>query len=238
MQRPHGKSRRARTAGALTAAVLLAGCATQAPPPPQMPEVAPVIDAEVYRRAESDRAESLEREVRRLRADLRWAEEALVAAESGLRGRHSRADAVSSLAEARIQVERAAEGAPWRSERIEEARAKLGEADRQIEAEHYGAALFFVYRARRIGDQLDQEARQVAATPGARFIRAVRVNLRAGPSTQDGVIGVLTRGTPVFPEGLDGDWVLVRTPAGSVGWVHTALVGRVQPDVPGPAAVR
>jgi hypothetical protein len=182
------------------------------------------IDVAIYRRAEVDRASQLEVEVERLRDDLRQAEEALVLAESGLRGSHTRADAVSSLAEARIQVERASGQAPWRGPAIREARGKLGEADNQIQEGHFGAALFFVYRATRIAEHLEREADKVAERPGTQYVRARRVNLRAGPSTSDAVVGVLTEGTPVFPELREDAWMLVRVTSGSVGWVHESLL--------------
>lgn len=217
-------ARKKRLAGLLLAACL-AGCSS-APPPPAEPvaKVFPSIDSEIYRRAETDRADRLAAEVQRLRADLRQAEEALVMAESGLRGTHSRADAVSSLAEARIQVERAAQSTPWREDEIAEARAKLEEAARQIELAHFGAALFFVYRAERTSSMLEGEAARVHATPDVRYIRAKQVNLRAGPSTAEPILGVLSSGTPVHPESRNKRWVLVRTAQGALGWVHGSLL--------------
>jgi hypothetical protein len=105
--------------------------ACAAPPSAEPPTSSePTIGEDVYRRAESDRAGRLQQEVDRLRDDLRRAEEALVAVESGLRSRNGRADAVSSLAQARIEVERASQEAPWRGSEITEARAKLDEADK------------------------------------------------------------------------------------------------------------
>lgn len=208
-------------------AALLAGpvgCSTAAPCPPAAPRAAAEIDVEVYRRAETERAARLAREVGQLRADLQQAEGALVAAESGLRGSYSRADAVSSLAEARIRVARAGKAAPWRSTELGEARAKLDDAAIQVAEGHFGAAQFFVYRAERIGDALEAEAESVYATPGAGFIRGRRVNLRSGPSTDDSVLSVLTFGTPVFPESDEPPWVLVRTASGDVGWVHDTLI--------------
>ncbi len=129
----------------------------------EIQEVVP-ISPEIYRRADHDRAERLEAQVQRLRGDLKQAEEALVQIESGLRGDHSRAAAVSCLAEARIE---------------------LDEADAQIQQGNYGAAVFFVYRARRIARSLTAEARQLARTPAARVVRGARVNLRDGPSTDE-----------------------------------------------------
>jgi hypothetical protein len=225
---------KSRRAIALVVACCATGCAQATTPARPASVVQPTISVEVYRRAEAERADRLEREVNRLRDDLERAEEALVAAESGLRGDHSRADAVSSLAAARIQVERAASAAPWRGERIREARAKLGEADRQIQDGHFGAALFFVYRARRIADQLTQEAEKANAEPGTRFVKSHRLNLRTGPSIDHDVVTVLTQGTPVFPEDRRNDWILVRTASGSIGWVHQALV-QSWPRPPGPA---
>ena len=208
---------------ALVAAGAVLGCAlpgsTPAPPRPT-PSIAP----DVYHRAETRRADRLEQEVARLRDDLRQAEEALVAVESGLRSGQGRADAVSSLAQARIEVERAAQAAPWRHAHVAEARAKLDEADRQVAEGNFGAALFFVYRASRIASLLIEEGREVGEQPGARFVRADRVNLRAGPSTTEDVIVVLSGGTPVFPEGEEREWVLVRTFSGPVGWVRPRTV--------------
>lgn len=224
----------------LLAALVAFGCASapmEAPPvePPKR-VAAPSIDLEIYRRAETERAARLAREVDRLKADLRQAEEALVMAESGLRGTHSRADAVSRLAEVRIQVERAAKAAPWRPEAIEEAQQKIEDASGQVEAGHFGAALFFVYRAERIASNLESEADQVYGSAGTRFIRGKRVNLRAGPSTQNTVIAVLTGGTPVFPESRERGWVLIRTANGTLGWVHDSLLANQAGSISGSAA--
>jgi hypothetical protein len=216
-----------RVLSAWLALILLAGCTSwKAPQPAVEPSRShpPVIGVEVYRRAESERAARLQEEVERLRVDLRQAEEALVEAESGLRGDLTRADAVSSLAEVRIQVERSTQEAPWRTEEIAEARAKLADADRLIQESHFGAALFLTYRARRIAGLLHSEAEKLKSVPGARFIKDNHVNLRAGPSTDDDIVGVLTRGAPLFPEQWQGSWVLVRTASGHVGWVHLSLI--------------
>ncbi len=124
-------------------------------------------DADVRRRARIERAEYLELEIARLKADLRQAEEAMLAIGAGLRGGHTRAHAVSALAEARISVERAGESAAWRRSQLEEARAKLEEAERQIQAGHSGTALYFASRARRIADTPNQEARRPPAGESA-----------------------------------------------------------------------
>jgi hypothetical protein len=180
--------------------------------------------ADVYRSAQAERVAYLEREVERLRADLRQAEESLVAIESGLRGVHTRADAVSLLAEARIEVDRAGRNIVWRPERMREAHAKLDEAERQLQAGHAGSSVFFASRAQRIAQNLNDEALKLARDDSARFVKTERANLRTGPSTEHDVVETLEEATPVFAERQRGDWVLVRTLGGPVGWIHTSLL--------------
>lgn len=181
---------------------------------------------DLYRRAETQRAQQLTLEIERLQADLRKAEAALIEAESGLAGTHSRADAVSSLAEARIEVERAAARAPWRTSSIQDARDKLVEAERQVAEGRFGAALFFVYRAKRVSESLVDEAEIVERDADVRIIDARRVNLRAGPSVHTPILSVLEAGTPVFLRTRQGEWILSQVSGGPTGWLHESLVGR------------
>lgn len=207
----------------LAAPLWLAGCALLAkpPPPPPPPER---VDVSVYQRVANERAELLERENERLRADLRAAEETLLEIESGMRGTQRGAEAVSMLAEARIEVDRAAKRAPWRESTAAEAREKLDEAERQLGEGHIGSAIFFVSRATRIAGSLDAEAELVARSPGARSVKPNRVNLRAEPNVESSVLAVLAGRTPVFVEGNEAGWALVRTVAGQVGWVREDLL--------------
>jgi hypothetical protein len=203
------------------------GCSLLGPPPPEPPPApAAAPDPNVYRRADADRLKLLEAEVERLRADLRNAEETLMAVESGLREAQTRAEVVSQLAEARIQVDRAAKRAPWRADAVAEARQKLDEADRQLADGHVGSAIFFVSRASRVAATLQAEADRVASAPRAQSIRGSRVNLRAEPRTDSEVLAVLHAELPVFPESELGEWVLIRTVSGKVGWVHASLLAK------------
>jgi hypothetical protein len=200
---------------------LASGCAGS---PPEETADHAARDRYVYLRAEAERARLLEREVARLRGDLVEAEQALLAAESGLLGAQTRADAVSAAAAARVELERARKSAPWHEAALDEARAKLDEAERQIEAGHFGTACFLASRAERIASQAAEEAQAAGGEPGARRISASRANLREGPSLEGRVLTVLVRGTPVFPERTEAEWMLVRTGRGHVGWVHASLV--------------
>lgn len=245
--------RSARPSIAGTATILLlavSGCTTvgSQPEPAAESDAAACVEPvgtigieqlELFRRAETERAARLTREIERLQADLKTAEAALVQAESDLAGGHSRADAVSALAGARIQVERAAIRAPWRSVEIDAARMRLANAENQVSDERFGAALFFVYRARRVAEWILEEAELVMQHADARLVRGARVNLRAGPSRTDRVLSVLLRGTPVFPQSHEGDWMLVQVTSGPSGWIHRGLVGPPLLSEDGiPAAVR
>ena len=114
--------------------------------------------------------------------------------------------------------------APWRAEAVDEARTKLDEADRELGAGHIGSAVFFVSRASRIAATLLAEAELVGKTPTTRYVKGGRVNLRAEPTTESPVVAVLPVELPVFPEADTGEWVLVRTVSGKVGWVHASLL--------------
>jgi SH3-like domain-containing protein len=46
----------------------------------------------------------------------------------------------------------------------------------------------------------------------------------AAPSTEADVLVLLAEATPVFPERSEGEWALVLTPSGTVGWVHQSLL--------------
>jgi hypothetical protein len=233
---PRPGSRRAGLAALCAAGALaLGGCAgleglawpwddAEAAGRARSARAAEIEEAEVYLSAQAERVAYLEREIERLRQDLRQAEESLVAIESGLRDVHTRADAVSLLAEARIEVDRAARNIVWRPERMREAHAKLDEAERQLQAGHAGSAAFFASRARRIAQNLNDEASKLAHDDSTRFVRALRANLRAGPSIEHDVVETLEQATPVFAERQRGDWVLVRTLDGPVGWVHDSLL--------------
>jgi hypothetical protein len=87
-----------------------------------------------------------------------------------------------------------------------------------------GSAIFFVSRATRIVAGLDAEADLIARSPDARRVKPRRANLRAQPSTDSPVLGVLPGQLPVFVEATEGEWALVRTVSGQVGWIHGELL--------------
>lgn len=234
---------RSPAATVLLAVTLLAGCASQPQtadkasdsdyvPRERLETVQTELEAaqrEIARlrlqlAQEQQRNERSLRNTERLRADIRDAEEALVTLESGLKGLHTRADAVSALADARIVVTRAARQAPWRKSSIELAREKLAEAERHIEEEYFGSAVFFTVRGRRIAEEALELARELRKDPSARFVRVNRANVRAGSSTDTPVVTVLEQGTPVHARGEDRDWIQIVTPDDQGGWIHGNLL--------------
>jgi hypothetical protein len=205
------------------------GCALFPSPPSAPAPAGPAAGSfepapEVYRRADADRVHLLERENERLRADLKDAEAALVELESGLRSSHTQAEAVSSIAEARIQVDRAAGEVPWRTDQIAEARQKLDEANQQLADGRVAAAVFFATRASRIAANVLTEGQRAEHNPAAQYVRSARAKLRTEPKPDAKVVSVLPSGLPIFPEESRGEWLLVRTPSGQVGWVNASLV--------------
>ncbi|MFZ0487250.1 MAG: SH3 domain-containing protein [Arenicellales bacterium] len=213
-----------RLLGAVLCASLAACAEAPAKPPSQTDEEPPAVEAEFVHKADEERVRALEREVDRLKADLVRAEDALVTVESRLQSSYSRANTVSSLAEAHMQLNKASGIAPWQSHKIEEAQHKLDIAQKQIDNEYFGAAMFFIYRANRIVEELNYEVKLVETTPQTMFINRPRVNLRSGPSTEDEVLTVLAKGAPVIRETRQDDWILIRTLTGFVGWVYHSLV--------------
>ncbi|MDZ7748352.1 MAG: SH3 domain-containing protein [Halofilum sp. (in: g-proteobacteria)] len=231
-----------RTAALVMALVLATGCATQPPrgngeaaaaeaAPATVPAARLEAAREEQRRLRTEltrarqRADDLGRENERLRADLADAEDALVTLESGLKGRHSRADAVSALADARILVERAARAAPWGGARVARARAKLGEAERHIEAGNFGSAVFFTARGRRIAEEVLAELEALRADPDTRYVQPRRANVRDAPSMDAPVALVLERGTPVRVRAREGSWMRIVTPAAAGnGWIYGELL--------------
>ena len=216
--------------------LLLAGCASFDPaevepvappvvytpaecpePPPSLVTVPAIPDSEDVNEVsgeQSDRVVELEGQVTQLQQKLKQSDSELEAIESHLREEHSRADAVSALAEARVKLQRAARDAPLRSKEVDAANDRLYVAERRIETEDYGAAAFFIYRASGTADSILSEVELARASENAMFIAADDVNLRANPSTEAEVLGQLTRGTVIFPTRAIEEWIQVRTESG------------------------
>jgi uncharacterized protein YgiM (DUF1202 family) len=79
---------------------------------------------------------------------------------------------------------------------------------------------------RLIGSPPLLEAKSVRSQADTYYVKGTRVNLRIGPTTNDRVLRVLSRETPVFAERSEADWMLVRVISGSAGWIHKSLVRR------------
>ena len=232
----------ARSAELVLIATWLVACASPVSEPVRLPpavavpiELSPeekiiVVTEQASCEAVNDRARWLDETVDLLHEDLKRAEATLIAMESGLKTGLTRADAVAGLAEARLALETAKAAAPWREADINIARDKLNEADEQIAKGHNAAAIFFVYRAKRIAGDVIAEAGRIEKVRNVEYVVGDRVNLRSGPHTSEEVLAVLTRATPVYPVDQKDNWVLVRTTRGHAGWIHTRYVGPNRPE--------
>ncbi len=188
------------------------------------------IVTKVILKADTERIEQLEREIARLKVELTRAEETLVAVESGLQSGYTRADAVKSMAEAQIRLEKTTGLAPWHTDKITQAQDKLKTAQSHIDAERFGAGLFFIYRVNSIVKNVNNEAEAIRTSPNLLFVKKKRANLRDGPSTNHKVVTTLAQDTPLFLEDRSEKWVLVRTLSRMVGWIHAGLVTREVPE--------
>lgn len=188
------------------------------------------IVTKVILKADTERIEQLEREIVRLKTELARAEETLVAVESGLQSGYTRADAVKSMAEAQMQLEKTTGLAPWHTGQITQAQDKLTTAQSHIDAGRFGAGLFFIHRVNSIVKNVNNETEAIRTSPNLLFVGKRRANLRGGPSTKHKVVATLTQDTPLFTEDRSEKWVLVRTLSGTVGWIHAGLLTREVPQ--------
>ena len=170
------------------------------------------------------RITELESRVERLRYDLDLAEGTLISAESGLQAGLGRADAIARLAETQILYRHVADLNPKRQDLLEEAKTKLEQADRHFGDSNFSAAVFFARRGEHILNSVKEEADRLSSADNAYVVGAELVNLRAAPSTNDEILSTLERDTPIFREESSGDWLLVRTAGGRVGWIRGDLV--------------
>ena len=75
-----------------------------------------------------------------------------------------------------------------------------------------------------MADSLIREANGAVRAKNTLWVNAPRLNVRDGPSTDNRVLAVLPRNAPVFEEKVDGNWALVRTPSGVLGWVYRPML--------------
>ncbi len=232
-----------RLAGAILALVSISGCGALGlapsvpdPPPPAEKASIPVTpepeaqvaaratdhDRDTYRTINRYRAAKLARDARRLQDALERAEQALTADGSSVG--YTSADAISALAEAQVQVQGEAAQVPWRRREFSQVKEHLATAKRHIDERNYSAAMYFVYRANQTMEEIREEARLVRGNPAVLYVKGKRVNMRAGPSTDEPVITVIPRNDPVLLEQKSELWRLVRTPGGYLGWIYAPLL--------------
>ncbi|MDB6178572.1 SH3 domain-containing protein [Paracoccus sp. Z330] len=75
------------------------------------------------------------------------------------------------------------------------------------------------------------QAELPAATEDIMYVTGNRVNFRAGPSTNDRVIGALVLGDPVETLGpTDASWINIRDTGGRIGYMSAQFLSNTNPN--------
>ncbi len=216
---------RATIAEAWCASAVVAQAA-QAKPPAQPVTADPEKLAARARQAESDQRR-LEDRVAQLQRELELTEQEVIRTKARLKGTETKAEVSSAIAEARILMRRLADDR-GKAATLARCQELIARAETLLSEENYGAAAFFALKAQdtavKTPDAAGPGPAALRSPPQQRYVvKAPQANLRRGPDTREPVVAVVTRGTALEALALRGDWVQVRSEAGS-GWVHRSLV--------------
>ncbi len=187
------------------------------------------MHAEIARlRIERDRLSEtntlLQEELEWAHDDLRLVERQFVTFEERLTSGYGKASAVAAAAEARMRFDATRTKYPTLPDSTEQDLKQLMDtSDNLIRKGNYPAALFFADRANHtmIGFERRQHLDRGSVS---RSVAVSRANLREGPGQYYPVVAQLAEGQVVVCMDEIGDWYHVKTPTGSVGWMHTSLL--------------
>ena len=163
-----------------------------------------------------------------MRSDLLAAVDEATQAKSALEKPGSQASAITTLAEARIAVDKARHHplADRVKGHLDSADRMIAAASRQIEAGNFNGAIYFARSAQRTVEGALKLA-QLDAEQGGRVlvVALAQANLRQGPSQDSDKIARLAQGTKVLQLEKRGDWIRVYvSDTGATGWLHTSVV--------------
>jgi len=151
-----------------------------------------------------------------------------------LRSRHSKAEIVANLVEAKLALQglQSVEGQEIQAESLKRARQYIAMSEAELENGNYEGASYLVGQARASlaaadalpDEQLQSNPKMTAfAAPVAMRVRQ-RSNVRAGPGTDKKVLYQLKAGTAVEATGYRRLWVQVKGSDDSRGWIHYSLL--------------
>jgi chromosome segregation ATPase len=166
----------------------------------------------------------------------------VVRTKAKLRSIESKAEAVSTLAEAEIALKELKSQLPSpdkaNSEEIATAELLLNMSDEEFNAQNFGGALYLANQSKnqvrsiqtRLSRNADNEAMAVGAGESA-FSQPLplkvlqKSNLRQGPGLDEKIIGLLLPDTLVTGHAYKDGWIRVSCPDGASGWIFQPLVG-------------
>jgi Bacterial SH3 domain len=187
------------------------------------------MHAEIARlRIERDRLSEtnalLQEELEWAHDDLRLVEKQFVTFEERLTSGYGKASAVAAAAEARMRFDATRAKYPSLPDSTQQDLTQLMDTSESlIRKGNYAAALFFADRANHtmIGFERREHLDRGSVS---RSVAVALANLREGPGQYYPVVAQLTAGQTVVCMDEIGDWYHVKTPTGSVGWMHTSLL--------------
>jgi hypothetical protein len=148
---------------------------------------------------------------------------------------NSKAEAVSCLAEAEIEISSIAKpgtegGKPPDFSQVNDL---LVQSRSALDRNDYQDACSLATRALSLGRKLHLQSTLVATAKTsvyASFLEPLnlqtvkRSNLRARPGTRNKILTTLDAGSPVNASGYQGNWIRVTTGSGQTGWIHHTLL--------------
>jgi Bacterial SH3 domain/Domain of unknown function (DUF4398) len=179
-------------------------------------------------RRSEDEQRRLEEQIALRQRELDLTENELIRTKARLKGLETRAEASSAIAEARILVKRLE--ARGRSVTLKLAEESLEKAETQLQADNYGAALFFALKAqdmvtKAVDARTVSEAGEVERpAPQPSYVVVVdTANIRQAPTLQAAVLSEATRGTRLRALAVRGTWLKVSH-GDLTGWVSLRVV--------------
>lgn len=148
---------------------------------------------------------------------------------------NSKAEAVSCLAEAEIEINSIAKpGAEGgKPPDFSEVTDLLSQSRSALDRNDFQDACSLATRALSLGRKLHLQSALVTTTkisPYASFLEPLqlqtvkRSNLRARPGTRSRILTTLDTGAPVNASGYRGNWIRVTAGNGQAGWIHHSLL--------------
>lgn len=159
----------------------------------------------------------------------------VVRAKAKLRSLESKAEAVSTLAEAEIALKALKEkGSGTANSDVLQAEHLLKASGLELKKENYGGALYLATQAKSILMQGQERSTGQANTPMLAGeipfdmplpLRSISVSkVREGPGLDFKVLFTLPGGVPIEGYSYKGSWVRVRSDDGRGGWMYYSLV--------------